>query len=51
MIHILREVQTFVGDCEKLLGSYLDHELTKDEKDLILYYVRELAEKFDPAAN
>jgi hypothetical protein len=51
MVQIRREVQSFVGDCEKLLGSYLDYELTKDEKDLILYYVRELAEKFDPSAN
>ena len=56
MIQIRREVQSFAVDCEKLLGSYLNPELTKDEKELIVFYVNELAQKFDaerrnPTAN
>jgi len=47
MIQIRREVQTFVSDCENLLDSYVFPELTKDEKDLVVYYVNELAQKFD----
>jgi len=45
-MQIRKEVQTFVGDCERLLDSYLFSELTKDEKDLVVYYVNELAQKF-----
>lgn len=56
MIPIRREVQSFAIDCEKLMASYLAPDLTTDEKALIVYYVRELAEKFDtgprnPTAN
>jgi hypothetical protein len=47
MFQIRREVQTFVSDREKLLDSYVFPELTKDEKDLVVYYVNELAQKFD----
>ena len=56
MLHIRPEVQSFVGDCERLLDSYVFPTLTKDEKDLVAYYANELAQKFDagrsnPTAN
>ena len=50
-MEIRREVQTFVGACETLLDSYVCSALAKDEKDLILYYVNELAQKFESGHN
>lgn len=47
MIQIRREVQTFVSNCENLLDSFVFPELTKDEKDLVVYYVNEISQKFD----
>ena len=47
MLQIRPEVQRFAIDCEKLLGSYIEPPLTKDEKALIAYYVQELTQQFD----
>ncbi len=41
------ELQTYTRVCERLLSSVIQPELTQEEQDLILYYVNELARKFE----
>ena len=44
---IRNEVVTYVRICEYLLSRFIDPALNQDERDLIVYYVVQLAQKFE----
>lgn len=46
MLSLRTELQMYAGVCEALLSSVLDPELTQEEKNFILYYAKELFQKF-----
>jgi len=44
---IRNEVVTYVRICEYLLSRFIDPALNQDERDLIAYYVVQLAQMFE----
>jgi len=44
---VRNEVVTYVRICEYLLSRFIDPALNQDERDLIVYYVVQLAQKFE----
>jgi hypothetical protein len=47
MTLLRRELKTYTSACEQILSDGLDPELTGEERDLIIYYAKELFDKFD----
>jgi hypothetical protein len=47
MLPLRKELRTYASVCERLLSSVLEPTLTPDEQDVILYYAKELARKFE----
>ena len=47
MSAIRKEVSTFSSSAERLLSEFITLPLTEDERALIMYYVDQLARRFD----
>jgi hypothetical protein len=47
MSTIRKEVSTFSSSAERLLSEFITLPLTEDEQALIMYYVDQLARRFD----
>jgi hypothetical protein len=47
--HLRTELQIYSTVCETLLSPVLQSELTDEERDRIVYYAKELLNKFNQA--